>query len=184
MDNYKLPANTKTPRTGDEIFVLVIEQLRIRVRPEEDCLLWTGRLTENGYGILNGVNSNSYVHWRAHIAAYQIYKGEVPKGLFVCHSCDRPSCVNPDHLWLGTNRDNQLDASKKGISNRYWTPERCRQQSENYSGEKNPMYGTKGELAPCYGRTGDKHPMFGKTHSEQIKAQIAESVRKNRWNQS
>lgn len=52
--------------------------------------------------------------YRAHRIAYKLFKGEEPpKNLFVCHACDNPSCVNPDHLWLGTNQDNQLDRIKK-----------------------------------------------------------------------
>jgi hypothetical protein len=50
----------------------------------------------------------------AHRASWQIHYGPIPTGAIVCHSCDNPKCVNPIHLWIGTQRDNLLDAIKKG----------------------------------------------------------------------
>lgn len=51
---------------------------------------------------------------RAHRVSWTIYRGEIPKGLRVLHRCDTPECVNPDHLFLGTDKDNVLDMLKKG----------------------------------------------------------------------
>ena len=73
---------------------------------ETKCWEWQGKLTFKGYGIYKGK--------RAHRVSYFIYKGVDAKDLFVCHSCDNRSCVNPKHLWLGTNQDNVTDCNKKG----------------------------------------------------------------------
>ena len=52
----------------------------------------------------------------AHRVSYEIFKGKIPEGLFVCHSCDVKRCVNPDHLWVGTQQDNMMDHLKKGLA--------------------------------------------------------------------
>lgn len=75
-----------------------------------DCHLWTGALIKKGYGVMLFRGGHRY----AHRSSYEVYKGEIPKGMFVCHSCDVRNCINPSHLWLGTAKDNSQDMIKKG----------------------------------------------------------------------
>ena len=77
---------------------------------ESGCQIWTGAATKRGYGILRTNKINSYVHR----LSYQLHKGVIPDSLLVCHKCDIPSCINPDHLFLGTNLDNSRDMVSKG----------------------------------------------------------------------
>lgn len=79
-------------------------------RPSK-CWLWTGAtLGEYGIVIDRGVRK------RTHRVAYELERGPIPAGLFVCHHCDNPLCVRPDHLFLGTALHNNLDRVQKGRS--------------------------------------------------------------------
>jgi hypothetical protein len=82
-----------------------------KVDKSGECWLWTGALASNGYGRITPVTG---VSAGAHRVSYELHNGPIPKGMMVMHSCDVPSCVNPDHLSLGTAKDNMADMWTKG----------------------------------------------------------------------
>ncbi len=76
-----------------------------------ECWIWTGTRGPQGYGRIRVGGRRST---GAHRFAWEIVRGPVPDGLFVCHRCDNPPCVRPDHLFLGTASDNAWDCARKG----------------------------------------------------------------------
>lgn len=77
---------------------------------KNSCWLWLGCKLSKGYGQLT-VNGNKHL---AHRFSWELFFGPIPAELFVLHHCDVPACVNPAHLWLGTNADNMRDRNAKG----------------------------------------------------------------------
>lgn len=90
------------------------------------CWEWKGKIHSSGYAVTKDYdNKNSNI--QVHRLSYSIFKGKIPEGLCVCHSCDNRKCCNPKHLWLGTHKDNNQDCLKKGRNSGGQPP-----------GEKNP----------------------------------------------
>lgn len=81
----------------------------------ESCWEWSGTTRPSGYGqITVRRHSGEQSTMRVHRLAYMICKGQIPAGMFVCHSCDNRRCCNPAHLWLGTPKQNTSDMFTKG----------------------------------------------------------------------
>jgi hypothetical protein len=91
-----------------------VERFMGFVEKAEGCWIWKGPKSVNGYGSFQyRRTSNS-----AHRIAFEFLKGPIPEGLQVLHRCDNPPCVNPEHLFLGTNLDNVKDKVQKGRQRR------------------------------------------------------------------
>ena len=100
--------NVRMRRTPDERFWMQTEK-----RLPDECWEWIGSKNDDGYGSIQ-INKTLT---KAHRFSWQISNGEIPTGLCVLHKCDNPSCVNPNHLFLGTQQDNIIDMHKKGRLN-------------------------------------------------------------------
>lgn len=87
------------------------DRFNAKTRPAGDCLLWTGN-TRDGYGQMRIGGRAGRTVTATHVALF-LRNGDWPEGI-VCHTCDTPACVNADHLFVGTHRDNHQDKARKG----------------------------------------------------------------------
>lgn len=120
-----------SPRVTDEAIFAALTA----PSADDDCVLWTGRKDEKGYG---RIGYKGRKNQRAHRVAWQMHRGPIPEGVCVLHRCDTPSCVNVNHLFLGTQIDNIADRHAKGRtvappSRRKFTREQVAAMREAYA---------------------------------------------------
>lgn len=111
----------------------------VDVCSEDECWEWTGGRTGAGYGAFD-LKGKKYL---AHRIAWFLENGPIPDGMLICHDCDNPPCKNVNHFFLGTSKDNTVDAAKKG---------------RMATGKRNGKY-THPEKTPCGENNGSRtHP--------------------------
>lgn len=122
-----------------------------KVEKKGDCWIWKGSYLKGGYGAhrFNGKSLG------AHRTSWTLFKGEIPIGMYVCHKCDNPGCVNPDHLFLGSAEDNNRDRAKKGRSDdRHGEKHPCRKLTNETVLEIRKLWSSgmkQKEIAKIYG---------------------------------
>lgn len=99
-----LPAKVKKVTDYKEKLISKVEVL------PSGCWEWRGAKSPKGYGRMSYKGEAQYTHR----ISYEVHKGPIEEGLCVCHSCDNPICVNPEHLWTGTHLENIQDRDAKG----------------------------------------------------------------------
>jgi hypothetical protein len=118
-----------------------------KVRPHKSgCHTWIGTIKSNGYGVIN-VNGRITNAYRV---AWELAKGPIPDGMWVLHTCDNRRCVNPDHLWLGTQQDNIGDMVGKLRHNHGARNARSKLTAKQVRLIR-LMSGTQAEIAACFG---------------------------------
>lgn len=101
------PGHLRIGRTGSSPHSLAHRlERQTQIDNQTGCIIYIGPKDKCGYGKFN--------HTVAHRAAWELANGPIPKGMYVCHRCDNPPCVNTDHLFLGTQQDNMSDMVSKG----------------------------------------------------------------------
>lgn len=109
--------------------IIPIEEIDIvrfesQIQKGDGCWRWSGAKNNKGYGVF----CHNYTKYLAHRVSWSLRNGQIESGLRACHKCDNPICVNPDHIFLGTQEDNAKDCWAKGRGHK----------NHCFAGSKNP----------------------------------------------
>ena len=124
---------------------------KVDKRGPEECWPWLGA-SNGGYGLISDGKGK---HLRATRASILIHSGPFDKSLIVCHKCDNPPCVNPNHLFLGTFKDNMKDMHRKNRGYAKLTWQQRRELLSRYTPRGNGSSGNVNALAKEYGLSAD-----------------------------
>lgn len=119
--------------TEEQKFERLKKSFEKHVIRQEGCWGWKGSIASGGYPVMSC--RREIGPDRGHKASWIIHKGPIPPYMHVCHKCDNPICTNPDHLWLGTHKENNDDKIAKGRANNIPPPHKV--GSENGSAKLN-----------------------------------------------
>lgn len=128
---------------------LISQRFWPKANKTSSCWLWEGTKRSKGYGtfMLRGLQC------RAHRVAWELTYGPIPRGMEICHHCDNPACVRPDHLFLGTQKDNIQDAITKGRLN----PKNCCQPTGENNGRAILTATQVNEIREIYAHKGERY---------------------------
>lgn len=114
--------------------------------PNSGCWLWLGAIAPNGYGKICIRDNGTKQSHGAHRISYETFRAKIPSGLYVLHHCDNRACINPDHLFIGTQKDNVADMNRK---NRHPHPFKDACKNGHPFNEKNSILRGEGNARRC-----------------------------------